>query len=124
MMLSRRALLLSVSAIAIGPLVAACTDAPSPNAIHMILTKHFGAAIAKSEPAQRFEKDLSAYLAAGRACVSPWGVCADQETRIVQAFLESTTFLASQTQAAEFDYIAIFDAYASPCSNQLANQLA
>lgn len=122
MNLSRRTLLATVSATAIAPLISACST-PSAGAIESTLTTHFGPEIATSEPARRFTTDLSAHLAKNLLCVNPWAVCDNPEARIVQSFLESTTFLAAQASDSSFDYVTIFDPWTSPCANQLAAPL-
>lgn len=119
MNLSRRALLTGISATAATAWLTACSAGTDAPAIEQTLTTHFGAEIAQSEPARRFSKDLAAYLATSPFCPNPWSACESQDTRIVQSFLESTTFLASRANGAEFDYITVFDPWTSPCASQL-----
>lgn len=121
--LSRRALLASVSAVALTPL-AACNGATDAGAVEHTLAKHFGVDIAQSAPARRFAADFEAYMATRPGCANLWGICNDTEARIVQSFLESTTFLASEAGVADFDYVAIFDAWSTPCGSQLVIPLS
>jgi hypothetical protein len=123
MNLSRRTLLASVSAVAIAPLIAACSATPDIGAIERVLTTHFGAEIARSDSARRFAVDLSTHLAKSPICSNPWNVCDTPDTRIVQSFLESTTFLAAQANGSDFDYVTIFEPWTSPCSSQLVAPL-
>ena len=122
MNLSRRALLATVSAAAIAPLVSACST-PDAGAIERTLTTHFGPEIATSEPARRFASDLATHLAKNLLCVNPWNICDNPEARIVQSFLESTTFLAAQANDSSFDYVTIFEPWTSPCASQLVAPL-
>jgi hypothetical protein len=119
--LSRRRLLAGFSASAAAAWLTACTSGSTPNAggIEQILANHFGAEIARSEPARRFAEDLATHLKSNPVCTNPWAVCDSPDARIVQSFLESTTFLASRIGAADFDYLTIFDPWTSPCANQL-----
>jgi hypothetical protein len=119
--LSRRRLLAGFSASAAAAWLTACTGGSTPNAgaIEQTLANHFGAEIARSEPARRFAEDLANHLKSNPVCTNPWAVCDSPDARIVQSFLESTTFLASRTGAADFDYLTIFDPWTSPCANQL-----
>lgn len=119
MTLSRRALFTGISALAAAAWLSACSSGADASTIERALTAHFGTEIAQSEPARRFAADLAAYLAKNPFCANPWAVCDSQDTRIVQSFLESTTFLASQASGADFDYITIFDPWTSPCASQL-----
>jgi hypothetical protein len=119
--LSRRRLLAGFSASAAAAWLTACTGGSAPNAgaIEQALANHFGAEIAHSEPARRFAADLAAHLKTNPACTNPWAVCDSPDARIVQSFLESTTFLASRIGSADFDYLTIFDPWTSPCASQL-----
>lgn len=119
--LSRRRLLAGFSATAAAAWLAACSgrSAPDEGAIEQTLARHFGPEIAKSELARRFAADLAAHLKSDPVCTNPWAVCDSPDTRIVQSFLESTTFLASRTGAADFDYVTIFDPWTAPCASQL-----
>jgi hypothetical protein len=123
--LSRRTLLAGASASAASAWLISCSgpSAPSTATIEQTLADHFGADIARSEPARRFATDLSAWLATNPTCTNPWDVCASRDTRIIQSFLESTTFLASRSTGAVFDYLAIFDPWAAPCASQLVAPL-
>lgn len=120
--LSRCRLLAGFSAAAAAAWLTACSGASAPNAgaIEHELAKHFGRDIAQSEAARRFAADLANHLAMGPACNNPWAACQTQEARIIQSFLESTTFLASRTGAVDFDYVPMFDPWISPCASQLA----
>ena len=119
--LSRRQLLAGFSASAAAAWLTACTGGSAPNAgaIEQTLANHFGPEIARSDPAHRFATDLAAHLKANPTCTNPWAVCDSPDARIVQSFLESTTFLASRTGAADFDYLTIFDPWSAPCASQL-----
>ncbi len=119
--LSRRRLLAGFSASAAAAWLTSCSGASPPNAdaVEHALAKHFGPEIARSEPARRFAADLAAYLKSNPACINPWAACESADARIVQSFLESTTFLASQAGSADFDYLTIFDPWTSPCASQL-----
>lgn len=119
--LSRRRLLAGFSASAAAAWLTACTGGSSSNAgdIEQTLANHFGAEIARSEPARRFAADLAAHLKSNPVCTNPWAVCDSPDARIVQSFLESTTFLATRAGAADFDYLTIFDPWSSPCASQL-----
>jgi hypothetical protein len=76
-----------------------------------VLASQFGLAMARSGPTRAFTADfVSAYSSA-------------PDERIVQSFLESTTFLAHQAGADEFRYLALFEPYRSPCANQLSASL-
>lgn len=119
--LSRRRLLAGFSASAAAAWLTACGGKSSPGAgtIEQTLANHFGADVARSEPARRFAADLAAHLASGGQCISPWGICDAPDARIVQSFLESTTFLASRVDGSDLAYLTIFDPWTAPCSNQL-----
>jgi hypothetical protein len=119
--LSRRQLLAGFSASAAAVWLMSCTGGSAPNAgaIEQTLANHFGPEIARSEPARRFAADLAAHLKSNPVCTNPWAVCDSPDARIVQSFLESTTFLASRTGSADFDYLTIFDPWSSPCASQL-----
>lgn len=121
-LLSRRQLLSGVSATAASAWLTSCGGPAPPGAgtIEQTLASHFGADVARSDPARRFATDLAAHLASGAPCISPWGICETQDARIVQSFLESTTFLASRADGSEFDYLTIFDPWLAPCGNQLS----
>lgn len=119
--LSRRRLLAGFSASAAAAWLTACSGASAPKAgaIEHELAQHFGPDIAQSEAARRFAADLETHLAKAPTCINPWAACETAEARIVQSFLESTTFLASRTGAVDFDYVTIFDPWTSPCASQL-----
>lgn len=121
---SRRTLLTGISALAAASWLSACSAGANTATIEQTISAHFGAEIAQSEPARRFAVDLAAHLAKSPICANPWAVCDNQDARIVQSFLESTTFLAFQANGSAFDYITIFDPWKSPCASQLVAPLS
>jgi hypothetical protein len=119
MNLSRRALLFGVSTVALLGLTACNTDVADTASIERVITAHFGAEIARTNAAKRFAADFTAHMATNPVCQNPWIVCTDPETRIVQAFLESTTYLAAEAGVADFDYVTIYHPLTAACASQL-----
>ncbi|HEV7692452.1 MAG TPA: hypothetical protein VGO52_16560 [Hyphomonadaceae bacterium] len=111
MKLSRRTLLLGAAAAALPFGLGALKPQLTFDHAEQVLASQFGLDMARSGPARAFTADFVAAYASA------------PDERIVQSFLESTTFLAHKAGTEEFRYLALFEPYHSPCSNQLSAPL-
>jgi hypothetical protein len=111
MNLSRRIFLLGAGVAAIPLAIGAMKPQLSFDHVENVLASQFGLAMARSGPARAFTADF----------VSLYASASDE--RIVQSFLESTTFLAHQAGTGEFKYLTLFEPYRSACSNQMSAPL-
>jgi hypothetical protein len=112
MTLSRRTLFLGAGVIAVLPFgLGALKPSLSFDHVENVLTSQFGLAMARSGPARAFTADF----------VSVYASASDE--RVVQSFLESTTFLAHRAGTGAFRYLTLFEPYRTACSNQMSAPL-